>query len=470
MMKDDLKRRALSFVEIPSHLQLEVEDYQNTEAFFSWADSCKDDGILITIDQSGNLISLTYDLDEAYLAETPLSAAEKQTLAEQFICDHYPNALATFTLIEMKEMKHWTRFEYRQMMLDLSLPQSGCYIDVSHSGVIVQFQYYGEKKLPNLPKTLRSKDELFEKMREMNEFELTIAKLYKGIYEDGHDELRLVYRVENSFCDFESDAEKRDPVYEDDDVEVRYEAVLPTPFKGNSETATIEELIGITDNMVKLREKDMGNEIGIVWRDAEFEEQKYDKSLNSLFQKQTEETVKARMDKESGRLNGFWWFKERKGELQLSRKQCYEKALEFLRNMYPTLSQYAEVKTYERCEDDEPNEHEAFQFRIHNGAGVLFESGYIMVSVNRTTGFIDMYSSLEIELHELAAVPSQPNLSKVEAEDRFFAALDFKLEWEIKYDGDDEVYHLVYKPFHQGKETCARYVDALSGELIFAQY
>lgn len=470
MMKDDLKQRALSIVEIPSHLQLEVEDYQNTEAFFSWADSCKDDGILITLDQAGNLKSLTYDIDEAYLDEAPLSAAEKQTLAEQFICDHYPNALATFTLIETKEMKHWMRFEYGQMMLDLPLPQSGCYIDVSHSGVIVQFRYYGEKKRPNQPKTLRSKDELFEKMREMNEFELTIAKLYKGIYENGNDELRLVYRVENSFCVFEADAEKRDPVHEDDDVEVRYEAVLPASIKGNSETATIEDLIGITDIMVKLREKDMGNEIGVVWCDAKFEEQKYDKSLNSFFQKQTEETVKARIDKESGCLKGFWWFKERKGELQLSRKQCYEKALEFLRNMYPTLAKYAEVKTDERCEDDEPNEHEAFQFRVHNGVGVLFESGYLMVSVNRTTGFIDMYSSLDIELHELAAVPSQPNLSKVEAAERFFAALDFKLEWEINYEGEDEEYHLVYKPVHEGKDGCARYIDALTGEFIFGKH
>lgn len=472
-MKDELKRRAQEIVEIPSHFHLEIEDYSKNdraeEAFFSWTDRSNNDGILITLDQKGNLISLTYDLDEAYLEQEPRSLAEKKELAEQFFCDHYPNALELFTLVETKEMQHWTRFEYGQMMLELPLPQTGGFIDVSRSGVIVQFQYYGEKKLPHPPKTLRSKDELFEKMRQMNEFDLMITRLYKGIYECGNDELRLVYRVGNSFQTFQADDEKQEFVHEYDESEEQYKAVPAVSFDGNHVIASIEDLIGITANMVKIREKEMDDEFGIVWRDAEFADQEYDKSLNGFFMKQTEETVKARVDKENGRLKGFWWFKDRMGDLQLTREQCYEKALEFLQKIYPDLARFIEVRVCDSSEEDEPNDHEAFHFRIHNGAGVLFETGYIIVSVNRTTGLIDMFSGLDLELTELMAVPSQPILSKSEAEERFFASLDFKLEWEVDYDSENEAFKLVYKPFHQGKKLCARYVDALSGELIFGK-
>lgn len=80
------------------------------------------------------------------------------------------------------------------------------------------------------------------------------------------------------------------------------------------------------------------------------------------------DSVKAKISKETGKLTGFVWFVERKGTLQLSRKECYIKAVEFLKSIHVDYCKYLKF-----IDKDSNRTKEIFSFQLHNGKGMLTE-------------------------------------------------------------------------------------------------
>lgn len=107
-----------------------------------------------------------------------------------------------------------------------------------------------------------------------------------------------------------------------------------------------------------------------------------------------------------------------------------------------------------------------FRFRAHNGHGVLLYLEFVQVCVNRTTGEIDQYLGLDDDPALLAEVPSTPRVDKETAKANYLRHLDFKLEWKLDYEQEEESFCLTYEPVRREKQTDIRYIDAMSGEVI----
>ena len=172
----------------------------------------------------------------------------------------------------------------------------------------------------------------------------------------------------------------------DEDVAQTYVS-LTAPAKPIIHTPlSVEEVVGISDRMEIIREVDMGEETGIVWRERDWEMMEQDLSVDGFFKRQTEDTVKAFVSKETGNVRSFAWFKERKGDLQLSHEVCYQKATDFLQMMIPDYCDYLQLIVRE--EEEEEKTLESFIFHMHNGHGIPVQLDMAMVGVNRTTGLV----------------------------------------------------------------------------------
>ena len=78
-----------------------------------------------------------------------------------------------------------------------------------------------------------------------------------------------------------------------------------------------------------------------------------DLSMNGFFTRHTEDTVKAFISKKTGKVRSFIWFKERSGDLQLSREECYQKAIDFLQRIDPNYYQYLQLIVLENEEEED---------------------------------------------------------------------------------------------------------------------
>lgn len=282
LRKEEGKKRALSLVTIPEKYQLTIEEYAEDEALFIWTNDEQDEGITINLDYNGNVTRFSVDKEEEKLVVEPMEVEERRKRADQFLLQHYPDALEHLCLSTSEKLTDSYRFNYEQLIMNLPLEHSGCYIDVNDAGDIVNFTYYGIKELPEIPKELISKKKLIEHVKNNLDFELLVSTVFVFLHDVKEDGYRLVYEMEPSFMKYNADA--LEPIlsiiHDEEDSQV-YEA-LP-PLQENKPTEkTIEEIVGITESMEVLREVDMGEETGVVWRDRDWKMKEKDLSLDSF--------------------------------------------------------------------------------------------------------------------------------------------------------------------------------------------
>lgn len=465
-----MRQRALSMIQLPNHFKPFLEDYfegenGDGEVMFSWTDEEQDEGITIKLDNSGNLTSLSINSKDNNSEVVPLNVEEKRDRVEQFLLSHYPEALKDLTFYNIKKLTRTDRFYYEQIVMDLPLGNAGCYIDINWLGDIVEFTYYGVKPIPDIPSTLISKEALMEHVQNTLDLELGIDKLYSGTYNVEEKGFHLVYEID-SFYQYKADAlQPTLTIIHDEDEPERYIS-LPT-FSNKLEINDLsnEETIGILDGMEIIREVDMGEEMGIVWRDRDWENEETDLSIDSFFRRQTEDTVKAFISKKSAKVRSFMWFKERSGNLQLSREACYQKAIIFLQNKVSEYYQYLQFVVADHEEEDDTALNEVFRFHMHNGQSIPIHN-FVVVNVNRTTGLVDSFSGPNFEVEELKRLPAKPIISKKEASEIFFNHVDFELAWNKNYDDETESYTLVYQACDRQTRKPIRYIDAITGVAI----
>ncbi|TXC85763.1 DUF4901 domain-containing protein [Metabacillus litoralis] len=477
MEKEELRKRALSIVQIPVNFQAIIEEYVEGEngegeAMFVWINEESNEGITINLDLDGHLNSLTIDLNDKDSNEIPLNIEERKKRAEHFFLSHYPDALEELTLYEMKKMNQTYRYYYEKIVMDLPLNSAGCFIDVDPMGEIVKFSYKAVKRIPEIPRTLISKEKLIEHVQNSLDFQPTIKNLYTIIYNVAEDGLRLVYEPEESIMKFKADVLTPTlSIIHDEDVP---ETCVPLPPPSNTvlqKDLTIKEVVGITEEMDIIREVDMGEETGIVWRDRNWEMNEEDLSIDGYLKRQTKDTVKAFISKETGKVRSFMWFNERSGNLQLSHEDCYQKAINFLQMIIPDYHKYLQliVRENEEDEQDEARNTEVFTFRMHNSEGIPVQLEIVVVAVNNKTGHIDHYSGPSFDMEKINEIPTKTAITKKEARDIFLTHLDFELAWETDYNGDIESYILVYQACDRYSRTPIRYIDAMTGAVITAR-
>ncbi len=471
MLKEDLRVRALSMIQIPAHFQpileerFEGENGQG-EALFSWSDEGQDEGITVNLDLEGNLTGLSLDILAEPVNTVFLNTEERRERAEQFLSLHYPDALESLALCKIQELTRAIRFEFGQVVMGIPLDQSGCFMDVDSAGNIVNFKYYGVKETPGMPTTLISKEVLVEHVKSGLDFQLKITNLYTSMYDVAEDGIRLVYDPIQDCMDYKADVLKPTLMFDHDEDAAQAYVSLTAPSKPIIRTLlSVEEVVGISERMEIIREVDMGEETGIVWRERDWEMTEQDLSVDSFFKRQTEDTVKAFVSKDTGNVRAFAWFKERKGDLQLSHEVCYQKAIDFLQILIPDYCDYLQLIVREK---EEEQTLESFIFHMHNGHGIPVQLNMVMVAVNSTTGQIDHYSGPSLSIEKLRQLPTEPAISKDEASEAFINQLDFELAWKKDYDSDTESHLLTYQACSRSSGTAIRYIDAMTGAVISA--
>ncbi|UAC48780.1 DUF4901 domain-containing protein [Bacillus aquiflavi] len=473
MLKEELKKLATSFVDIPDRFQPVIEEYiegenGKGEAMFSWTNEEQDEGISLSLDLAGKLklTRLSVEKKDQHAVMPPLSLKERRERAEQFLISHYPEALKDLTFYRTKKLVHGARFYYGQIVMGLPLDQSGCLIDVAPDGMIIEFHYKGVKKIPNTPTKLIEKEKLRKHLQKTMDFQLTITNVLTSLHDVKEEGLCLVYQPEPSFIKYKADV--LEPtltlIHEEDEPE-NYIA-LPVPASTTEiQELSLEEIIGITEKMEVIREIDMGEELGIVWRERNWKMEESDLSIENFFKRHSEDTVKAIISKKTGKLRSLMRLHDRNGNLQLDRDDCYQRAIDFLQKINPKYHQCLQLIVREQEANDNVMTI-PFDFNIHNGHGTPIHLGIVSVVVNRKTGQIDYYSGVDFDIEQLSDVSVEPVLSSKEAKEIFFNHLDFKLEWNENYDSEQKGDRLVYQAYNRHTGTPIRYIDALTGAVI----
>lgn len=475
MDKDELRIRALSVATMPDDFHPVIEEYYEAEngegeAMFSWANKEEDEGISVSFDLAGNLIRLSIDLHNKNTDKMSLNTEERKKLAEQFLLNYYPHALEELTFYEMKILDCTYRFHYERLVMDIPLMSSGVLIDVDPAGRIVQFSYEAVGKIPDIPKTLISKEKLIEHVKERLNFELIITNLYSSLHSVAEDGLRPVYEPEPSFMNYRADVmtPTLSIIHDEDDIRETYIPLAPSKNAAFPSDLSVEEIIGITEEMEMIREVDMGEETGVVWRDRNWNKGEQDLSIDRFFKKQTEDTVKAFISKETGKVRSFMWFNERSGNLSLTREECLQKAIDFLQVVLPNDHQFLQLIVRENDEGDEISRKEVFTFLVQS-SGIPIVLELIIVAVNPQTGQIDHYSGPSFDIEQLSQIPTEPAISPIQAQEIFLKHLDFELAWHRDYENETDSYILVYQACDRFSRTPIRYIDAMTGAVITAK-
>ncbi|MDZ5672251.1 YcdB/YcdC domain-containing protein [Bacillus stercoris] len=464
--KEELKQKALEIGRVPTHLKLEIEDYDDDDkrAHFCWTDPQDENiGIIVELGPGGELESLSRDMEPE--SGERLSEEKLEDIMRQFVETHHPGALSAFVREENDRTScDKVRFSYVQMEAGLPLPMSGFMADVSLSGEIVSFRYYGKAGSIIKPKRIADVEEALAFFEKDVEFDLLFEVLHRSVYKNGDDQPHLVYEPECRAITVPADLVQEEQAVDDDD-DYREPESFPLPlFEEIHEKADPDSMIGIEKGFVKEREVDLDDgRIGIVWRNPnEPMYQPADKSLDSWFKGRTHQVLKTIYHKETGKLEGVMSFMEKKGPLTVTEAECEKIALRFLFALFPNADQYFRIRYDEK--DEEENAVAGFTFEAHCH-GVPLRFGQIRICVSRQTGDITAYMGPDIDPNELAAIDPVPAISVEQAKTLFWQHFKVELGWEREYGDDEEPsYRLVYQPVYP------RFIEAHTGEPVFSSW
>lgn len=459
--KEELKQKALEIGRVPTHLKLEIEDYgdEQKRAYFCWIDPQDENkGIIVELGADGKLEGLSRDVEPE--SGEKLSEDQIEDILIQFVNSYYPEAPSAFVREENDEaFDDKVRFSYVQMEDGLPLPMSGFMADVSLSGEVVYFRYYGKACNIIKPEQVADEKEAMAYFKKDVDVTLLFEILHRSVYKNGDDQPHLVYEVENAGIAVPADVSEKKEVLGDDDVESEG---FPLPlFEGIHENADLGSMIGLNSGLVKVREAEIGSgRIGIVWRNPDVPVyQPADKSMDSWFRGRVHQVLKTIHNKETGKLEGVMSSIDEKGLNTVSEEECEKIAIRFLFALFPNADQYFKIK-YDK--QGEEGSSAGFTFDVHcNGVPLRF--GQVRICVSRQTGRIIVYMGPDIDPEVLKAVDPVPSISPEQAKSIFWRHFKVELGWEREHEEDEEnSYRLVYKPVYP------RLIDAHTGEAVIS--
>lgn len=458
LASEQLKQKARQIGAIPEQYQLIIEEYgedRGTEggAFFVWQNADNEEHISVELDHDGQLISLSKE--NVPFEKDALPEARLLEMALQFVEHHYPHAVEEFVFQEKKETEQAVQYTYAQTALDLPLPQTGFYVNIAKSGEVMKFRYDGGTHSYSIPKQIADKQQVISHYLDQIEFELAIEHIRQELYEGGDDQPHLIYETELPFISYpaSSSAEcEKKQVVDDDEAET-----LPLPLLSGAESeADIDEMIGFSPSFRKIREADLGDSIGTVWREGS-DPEPGDRSIAGYFEKRNQNTLKITKDKKTGKLKGVASFIQNEGPPVWTEQACLKRALQFLYQLYPEAEKLFRMHPSEN-EENERTAH--FQFDLQY-EGVPLRLGFANISIDRTNGRVAGYLGPDIEPETLKRLNPAPAISAEEAKAVFASAFDVSLQWERDYKREiNDLYKLVYRPVYPV------FIDAHDGKVF----
>lgn len=463
MLKQQLKEIALRFFTVPEPYKLAIEDVTDENATFYWKDVNSVEGYYIELDLDGHLLSLSQPLVQS---NERFSIKEQQQLAEQFLTTQYAEALDYYTLSKVTEHEDRSRFNFEQFVDGYPLARFYCIIEIAANGQVLDFNYKGyTENPPRFPEKLVSKETILNKLFEADwtpsvsyltseSYSVPASGLY-ALYESP-----IVYQTYNAdieSCTFDEEVNA--------DLDVEEETYVPLPaVEPQTPEQSIEAIIGVTSSMEIVRQAMTGEDTQvIVWREKDWQTPN-DKSMDSYWQEHIEQSVKAEIRNSTNQLKGFVWFKERTGDLDLSYEACRNIAISFITTYYREYVPYLQMKL------DEPSFNE-----LHRACFIfsLTVDGYqvdiFMITVNKTTGFIDMLMTPKIDISVIKAYTPAPLLKLSEAK-HALKDVDAVLKWAHRYNGEDAAEQLEYAFGHSKTKQSIRGINAVTGELILRKF
>ncbi|MEG0473037.1 MAG: sigma-70 family RNA polymerase sigma factor [Solibacillus sp.] len=461
-MLNHLKEAALQYFSIPSSFTLTIEDINEEGATFLWKEAHLEECFYIELNKNGQLLSLSQPVNSNNIS---ISAKEQQEIAEQFMTAQYNEALNYFTLATINTKPESKRYYYYQFVYGIPLQSPYCIIEISNSGQLIDFEYKAyQVNPPQTPATLAGKEPILEKLTNA-EWTTQLEYLSSKYYTVPHSGLYVVYHSSFLYHSFDA-ATGKDlcEQIETEEIEIeQQEKFVPLPqVEPDVPLHTIEDIIGLTTSMELIRKSEKyDGYIGMVWRD-QTTKQPTDKSMNQFFLDRFEHTVKATVNEATGELRGFVWFKERTGSLSLSFKQCEKIAVKFIKTYFPAFIPYLHMKVKD-ASFNEANR-ASFHFNLFVD-GLPLKGEFFRLSVNKTTGLVDMLMAPKLEVKVLEVFRAQPLLPVEQAKEALKEA-DAVLEWDKRYKMDEPIEILIYKFKSRESALPIGYIEATTGELI----
>ncbi|WP_270165656.1 YcdB/YcdC domain-containing protein [Paenibacillus sp. SYP-B4298] len=475
-----LRSQAEQLFPIPEDYELVIEQLlptrsgQDNEALFVWNMAGNEhNSISVTLSEQGKV--LEYSLaEEADEAPSLMTKEQLWQLAESFVEQHHPGALALFPYREERLIPGGVRYTCSLTAMGLPLPRSGCFIIVRECGRVTDFKYYGLVEPPPIPTQIRPAALLLAKLRRQLQVSLQLQLLHESVYNDGDDLLHLVYAPMPARLFFPASEESEEgtmmELHPVESAAEQYESFEMEAWTAEKEAAlllrTPEEWLGVDeDNFARVRSLDLSDEVrGVVWQRRDLQLSKAERTLDALFEQQTAETVKAKFHKPTGRLLEFMRFTTpAQGTASaLNRNECLQRALDAIRCFSPGLLPYLRLL---RAEEHSSEAQEHFQFAVAvQGMPVWGE--YISITVHRSTGAIEHYMGCQLNPEQLATLDTQPAFAAQEAVERFVDAIKLELQWELSYNEQKQpIYKLVYRAVCALTGREARLLDAHTGGL-----
>ncbi|KGR75418.1 sigma-70 family RNA polymerase sigma factor [Ureibacillus sinduriensis] len=460
MLKEQLAKLALNFVSIPDDYHILVEDYSDEKATFVWSPNNTQEVIKVKLDQHGKLLNLT---KPSSITETLLTTQLQRAIAENFLTAQYAEALEYLALSKIIEKETETIFYYEQFVGGYPLASYVTKIAISNYGEIIDFTYGGYTETPpSFPAKLLSKEAILQEVYKTS-WKLNIKYLSNELYSVPQSGLYPIY--ESSIVHQTFNAINGKPKFEEGPEEHNTFSPFPKTY-GLDKNATIETIVGLDEEMVKLREVELDeNTICEVWRHTNWKAPQ-NKTIESFLLERMGETVKIKVDKQSRKLKEFMWFKERTGELDLSYDACREIACSFIATYFEEYVPYLKLKV------EEPSFNELnyafFTFPLFIDQRIQLEEERFYVGVNKTTGFIDIFWSPRMDLKLLQSYEAS-TIKPFEDVMPALKEVDAFLQWS-KQDGESEKEEvLVYKLGQLETKQWIVGLDATTGQLIVSK-
>lgn len=461
LLKEELVKLARDFVCIPSHFELVIENYSEEEAYFLWADAERDLGVTVTLNKEGKLTYLSKEL-MAVPSTAMVSFEQRKEIAEDFLRQQYADALVYLSFSYAEEKERSTKFVYEQFVGNLPLSSYYCYIEVSCSGEIVLFNYKGyTENLPVYPKKLIDKEKILTKCLAASNWQLRLDYLSHEICDVENDGLYMLYENREFMKKFDANTGDADCK---DEVEEELEIYEPFPkIEVSLKSEKIEDIIGIPSSMELLRQVDQGDEIGLVWREKDWQSSN-DRSFEGFFSERAEDTVKATISKTTNQLKSFIWMKERIGTLELSFEQCKEVAIDFVGQHFSAFIPYMQILSEQESFNEDNKAF--FTFPLHAGNGLRIEGEFFRVAVNRTTGLIDLLMSPSVSINMVEQMQEKPIIPLNQLVETM-EQIDACVQWSREYRNRNQSYEqLKYKLCERSTKRSIKGINAWTGALI----
>ncbi|WP_102693478.1 hypothetical protein [Rummeliibacillus pycnus] len=435
----------------------------------------------IELSDDGKLTSFMVDLDEI-LAHNDVSLDEYEELtpdeiigcAEDFTKDFCRDHLYFNMMTEWNGESYLVVFEAKDVALNLFLPNSGATIEINKQGFILSatlFQSYYQLSYPDIEISAEDAKEIL--------CQYPLVEL--GIYED-NGEMKLVYYPKREYAAVHVDGHivTAGDFFEDEYVKAQ-------TFNKVTVTETIESLLGVTDDMLRVE-----NSNGQYWYQAEDEEnielaepiikiehsdemqKDYESSVSweeldeELPVTVLEEKAKMFLEATIGNIH----------QKYLLEDQLEDDDFDILREEDLSEEERQYFEQLEMMEEDEEDfvEDDDLDFEpfttftfIRHHKGIRIEEYAIHVNVGIYTGIIRDCTVILPNEDKLVSMDINPVLSLEQVDAIYKEQLHMKLARTSSYDDEDEevtVYGLDYVMNFPQRGEIER-IDATTGEVHY---